>query len=162
MLRRVCCRPDWSNNRYTGPVIDESVLRISENLTIPLPEIELLPIRAQGPGGQNVNKVSSAIHLRFNIAASPSLPDKVRDQLLQLQDQRISSDGIIVLKAQSFRSQEKNRDDALRRLQNIIQYALREQKPRKTTRPSKTSVAKRLDSKTRRGRLKRSRNKPVD
>jgi ribosome-associated protein len=136
------------------------MLRISENLAIPFSEIEMTPIRAQGPGGQNVNKVSSAIHLRFDIASSPSLPDKIRDKLLQQHDQRINSEGVIVLKAQQFRSQEKNRDDALRRLKVLIQDALREQKPRKKTRPSRKSVAKRLDNKTRRGKLKRARNKP--
>jgi ribosome-associated protein len=107
-----------------------------------------------------VNKVSSAIHLRFDIASSPSLPDRIRDKLLQQHDQRINTEGVIVLKAQQFRSQEKNRDDALRRLKDLIQHALSEQKPRKKTRPSRKSVAKRLDNKTRRGRLKRARSNP--
>ncbi len=109
-----------------------------------------------------MNKVSTAIHLRFDIASSASFPDDIRSKLLSHSDQRISSDGVVVLKAQRFRSQEKNREDALSRLLNLIGRALSEQKPRKKTRPSRKSIAKRLDSKTRRGQLKRFRNKPVD
>lgn len=141
---------------------DESLLQISESLAIPLSEIDMSPIRARGPGGQNVNKVSTAIHLRFDIASSSTLPDNIRAKLLAFPDQRINSDGVIVLKAQQYRSQEKNRSDALRRLQELIRNALREQKPRKKTRPSKKSVAQRLDSKNRRGRLKISRGKPTE
>ena len=140
----------------------EAVLSISDSLSIPLAEIELTPIRAQGPGGQNVNKVSTAIHLRFNVASSPSLTDETRNKLLKRCDQRLSSEGVIVIKAQQYRSQEKNRADALQRLQELIRGALVEQKPRKRTRPSRNSIAKRLDTKTRRGRLKKERNKPLE
>jgi len=137
------------------------MLQISENLAIAMSEIDMTPIRARGPGGQNVNKVSTAIHLRFDVASS-SLPDRARAKLLDYSDQRITSEGVIVIKAQQFRSQEKNRSDALRRLQMLIQDALREQKPRKKTRPSKKSVAKRLDGKIRRGKLKTSRGRPTE
>ena len=140
----------------------EAVLSISDTLSIPLAEIELTPIRAQGPGGQNVNKVSTAIHLRFDVASSPSLTDETRNKLLKRCDQRLSSEGVIVIKAQQFRSQEKNRADALQRLQELIRNALVEKKPRKKTRPSKKSIAKRLDNKSRRGHLKKTRNKPLE
>jgi len=133
-------------------------LVISNAVSIPLGELEISAIRAQGAGGQNVNKVSSAIHLRFDIDAS-SLPDFYKEGLHKLRDRRISSDGVIVIKAQRFRSQEKNRNDALERLQALIKSVAVTNKMRRPTRPGKNARKKRMDSKTKRGRLKSLRGK---
>jgi len=134
------------------------MLTITPHILIPDNEIMLSAIRSQGAGGQNVNKVSSAIHLRFDIQAS-SLPVFYKQRLLALKDKRISKEGIIIIKAQKFRTQEKNRDDALERLKTLIKTAGIQKKTRRPTKPSKNSQKKRMDTKTQRGKTKSLRGK---
>jgi ribosome-associated protein len=129
------------------------MLQISSHIIIPDSEIDIHAMRSQGAGGQNVNKVSSAIHLRFDIAAS-SLPPFYKEELLKLKDRRISEGGVITIKAQQHRSQEQNREDALTRLTELIQSVAIPRKKRRATKPTKGSNQRRLESKTKRGKLK--------
>ncbi|MGH1441640.1 MAG: alternative ribosome rescue aminoacyl-tRNA hydrolase ArfB [Cellvibrionaceae bacterium] len=137
------------------------MLKINQHISIHTDKVDISAIRAQGSGGQNVNKVSSAIHLRFDIKAS-SLPDAYKTRLLNIKDQRISKEGVIIIKAQQFRTQEKNRIDALERLRDLIKEATVIQKVRRPTKPSKNAKKKRMDSKTLRGRTKSLRGKVTD
>ena len=129
------------------------MLKISLNVFIPYDEIELSAIRSQGPGGQNVNKVSSAIHLHFDINAS-SLPDVYKQRLLSLRGRRISKEGVINIKAQRFRTQKRNREDSLERLQKLVKGVMAIEKVRKPTKATRSSQKRRLDSKAKRGKMK--------
>jgi len=134
------------------------ILKVSNTVSIPLYEINISFIRAQGSGGQHVNKVSTAVHLRFDISAS-SLPPFYKERLLALTDHHITAEGVVIIKAQQFRSQEKNREDALQRLLAIIHRSMITQKKRKATKPTRGSQKRRMDSKTKRGQQKQQRKK---
>lgn len=137
------------------------MLQITPSILLRDDEIEWHATRSRGAGGQNVNKVATAVHLRFDIARS-SLPERLKQRLMAWQDQRIRADGVIVIKAQRFRTQAKNREDALTRLRELILAANREQKTRRPTRPTLASKQRRLVSKTRRGQLKKLRRSVDD
>jgi ribosome-associated protein len=137
------------------------MLQITQNTVIPIDEISLSAVRSQGAGGQNVNKVSTAIHLRFDINAS-SLPPLFKERLLNLSDRRITKDGVIIIKAQQHRTQEQNKDDALKRLQILIKSVTTTPRVRRISKPSLRAKSRRIDNKTKRGEIKASRANITD
>jgi ribosome-associated protein len=133
------------------------MIRITPQIALDEAEIQLQFVRASGPGGQNVNKVSSAVQLRFDVAHSPSLPEDVRERLMRLAGNRLTNDGEVVIEAQRFRTQERNRQDAIKRLVELIRQAAVKPKPRVPTKPTRASRLRRLESKQRRASVKRGR-----
>ena len=133
-------------------------LDVSDTIRIPMSEIQMTAVRSQGAGGQNVNKVATAIHLRFDVQSSNSIPERIKQKLSQISDHRITDEGVIVIKSQAYRSQDRNRQAALSRLEELLVSALKEPKRRIKTKVSRRTKQKRLDSKTRRGALKKTRH----
>ena len=138
------------------------VLEISNQLSIPMSEIDITAVRSQGAGGQNVNKVATAIHLRFDIRNSATLSDAMKTKLLEMNDKRINSDGVLIIKAQRFRSQDRNRQAALSRLSELLRKSMQRRKKRIPTKPGKKAKQKRLDAKSRRSAIKKFRSKVDD
>lgn len=137
-----------------------NVIVVTESIRIPEEELEFSFVRSSGPGGQNVNKVATAVQLRFDAGASPALPPDVRERLIRLAGRRVTAEGVLVIVARRFRSQLRNREDAVQRLVTLVRRATEQPKKRRKTRPSKASVERRLDTKQRRARLKSSRKPP--